>query len=92
MFRGMPDMGGWTTTDHLLATVVDALGVVGHNALIGPHADPKKLRKVKPPDRFPRPGHHKPRRKASSEDLKAMFGGGEIAYRPKEVTDGSPGR
>lgn len=87
LFRSMEEFGGWTITDHLLASVVDALGVVSHNALVGPHADPKKLRSIKPPDRFPRPGaaqRRKPkRRRASSDDLKRMFAGA-AQYRPKE--------
>jgi len=71
------DLGGWTVTDHLLATTVDALGVVAWNALVGPHADPKKLRRLKPPERLARPGaqpERKQRRKATSADLRELFG------------------
>lgn len=80
-------MGGWTITDHLLASVIDGLGVVGYHALVGPHADPKKLRSVKPPERTYRPGTHarRQRRKATSEDLKRMFGG-HASYRPRGVS------
>lgn len=73
-------------TDHLLATVIDAVGVAGYHALLGPHVDPKKLRSVKPPEPMTRPGvaarrrHH--RRKATADDLKQIFGGGATAYRP----------
>jgi hypothetical protein len=89
LFRTMEGMGGWTITDHLLASVIDQLRAVSYNALVGPHADPKRLRKLKPPERFPRPAEEKrrKRRKATSEDLKRMFGdGGSVAYRPREVT------
>lgn len=80
----MEDMGGWTVTDHLLATLIDAVGAASHHALIGPHADPKQLRKVKPPDRLPRPGaQKKQRRRATSDDMKRVFGG-SAAYRPRE--------
>lgn len=86
LFRKMDGMGGWTLTDHLLASVIDGLGVVAYNSLVGPHADPRRLRRIKPPATFPRPTttHRRQRRKATSEDLKAMFGGG--VYRPKEVS------
>jgi hypothetical protein len=87
LFRKMEGMGGWTITDHLLASVVDSLGTVAYNALLGPHVDPKKLRGVKPPQPMDRPStthQRRERRKATSEDLKRMFGGG-AAYRPKEV-------
>lgn len=90
LFRSMDEMGGWTVSDHLLATIADRLGVVAYNALVGSHADPKKLRRAKPPEPIPRPTtpHHRPRprRRATSDDLKAMFGGGSVAYRPKEVS------
>lgn len=87
VFRSLPEHAGWTITDHLLASVIDTLGVVSHNVLVGPHADPKKLRKIKPPERVPRPSLRKPprRRKATSDDLKRMFGGA-AAFRPKEVS------
>lgn len=93
LFRLDEGHRGWTVTDHLLATAIDALGVVSHHALVGPHADPKKLRSIKPPPRMPRPGAHeaKPRRRATSDDLKRIFGGA-AAYRPKEVTSGDPSR
>lgn len=84
MFRAMPEHGGWTLTDHLLASAVDVLGVVAHNALVGPHADPKKLRRIKPPERLPRPSRPR-RRQASTDDLKRMFGK-SVAYRPREVS------
>lgn len=72
----MPEMAGWTLTDHLIASVVDALRDVSYSALVGPHADPKKLRKIKPPEPVPRPGTHgRPRKRASSDDLKRIFGG-----------------
>lgn len=83
MFRRMDELGGWTLTDHLLASVVDALHEVGYSALIGPHVDPKKLRKVKPPEPVTRPGARRQRRQASSEDLKRKFGGAAV-YRPRE--------
>jgi hypothetical protein len=83
--RSDPELGGWTITDHLLASAIDALGVVSYHALVGPHADPKKLRGVKPPPRITRPGVRPERRKATSDDLKRMFGGA-AAYRPKEVS------
>lgn len=82
LYRSLPEHAGWTLTDHLLASVIDTLGVVAFNALVGPHADPKRLKKLKPPERLPRPGH-RPRRRASSDDLKRMFGGA-VAYRPRE--------
>lgn len=85
LFRSMPEHGGWTVTDHLLALVVDSLGITAYNALLGPHADPKKLRRVKPPERLPRPGARPQRRRASSDDLKRMFGAG-ASYRPREVS------
>lgn len=46
----------WTRTEMLLATVVDLLQLVAHNALIGPHVDPKALRKLKAPEPLERPG------------------------------------
>lgn len=80
-------MAGWTLTDHLLASVVDAVQGVGYSALIGPHADPKKLRGVKPPPPVHRPGAQtkRPRRRATSDDYKRIFGG-SAAYQPKEVS------
>lgn len=85
----MDEMGGWTVSDHLLATIADRLGVVAYNALVGPHADPKKLRRAKPPKPVTRPSvphhRHRPRRRATSDDLKAIFGGGSVAYSPKGV-------
>ena len=82
----MDEHGGWTTTDHLLASIVDSLGIVQYHALVGPHADPKRLRSVKPPQRIPRPGHHqqeqRKKRKATSEELREIFGGAQ--YRPRE--------
>ena len=88
VFRAIPDMGGWTVTDHLLASAVDLLGIVSYHALVGPHADPKKLRSLKPPQQFPRPGQdgqprRRQKRKATSADLQRMFGG-STAYRPRE--------
>jgi hypothetical protein len=81
----MPELGGWTLTDHLLASVVDALQVVAVNALVGPHADPKRLKRLKPPTPVQRPHAQRQRRKATSDDYKRMFGGA-AAYRPREVT------
>ncbi len=66
--------GQWSRVEHLLATIVDALGVVSHHALVGSHIDPKKLRSVKPPNPLPRPGgQRRPRRKATSGDLRRVF-------------------
>lgn len=81
----MPDLAGWTLTDHLLASVIDAVRETSHSALIGSHVDPKKLRKLKPPTPLPRPGerHRRARPRASSDDLKRIFGG-SAAYRPRE--------
>ena len=74
----------WTRTEHLLANVSDLLGVVAYNALMGPHADPKKLRRMKPPKPMARPGlTPRKRRKATSEDLMQIFGSGH--HRPQEV-------
>lgn len=88
LYRTDPSLAGWTLTDHLLATIVDQLSVVAHHALVGPHADPKKLRNLKPPKPVERPHAPRKRRRATSEDMKRMFGGG-AAYRPKGVSDAS---
>ena len=66
----------WTRPEHMLASVIDSLGVVSHHALMGPHADPKKLRSVKPPKPIERPGlQRRKKRKATTEELRELFGG-----------------
>lgn len=62
----------WTRVEHLLASIIDALGVVAYNALVGPHADPKRLRRVKPPTPIARPGVRH-RRRASGAETAAFF-------------------
>lgn len=80
LYRSMPDSGGWTITDHLLATVVDMLGQTAHSALIGPHLDPKKLRGMKRPEPMRRPGSPAPAPKARTRmtiaELEATFSKG----------------
>lgn len=66
----------WTRGEHLLATIVDALQVVGYNALVGPHADPKKLKSLKRPKPIPRPGPARKRRKATVAEMVELFGAG----------------
>ena len=66
----------WTREEHFLAAIVDALGLTGHYALVGPHVDPKKLRTVKPPKPMPRPGQERrKKRKATPEELRELFMG-----------------
>ena len=88
LYRSTAELGGWTVTDHLLASVIDTLGVVSYNALVGPHADPKKLRQVKPAEAIPRPGkaqrQRTQRRRATADDLKTMFAGA-TAFAGKEL-------
>lgn len=86
LFRQMDEYGGWTVSDHLLASTVDALGMVAYSALVGPHADPRKLRSMKPPKPMMRPGMAKPRRRATSDDLKRLFGDGAV-YRGEGVNN-----
>lgn len=62
----------WTRVEHLLATIVDVLGHVAHNALIGPHVDPKGLKHLKPPAPLPRPGMERRRRGTTIGQLAAM--------------------
>lgn len=71
----------WSTSDHLLATVVDLLAWANYQ-----RSDPKKSQKPKP---LPRPGEGKPRKKLSTtetrrrlEDLRRR----DAARRRKGVT------
>lgn len=83
MYRAMPELAGWTLTDHLLASVIDAVHQTSHSALIGPHVDPKKLRKLKPPTPVQRPAAHRRKRRATSDDLKQLAGAAAV-YAPEE--------
>ena len=64
----------WTRSEHLLANVCDLLGVAGHNALVGPHVNPKGLRNVRPPKPLQRPGMAV-RRRTTLADLQAHLAG-----------------
>lgn len=64
----------WTRPEHLLAALIDAVNATAYNALVGPHADPKKLRSVKAPKPIERPGTRRRRRRASGEEMAAFFG------------------
>lgn len=87
LLRGDPGIAGWGVTEHLLAHMTDVLGVVAHNALIGPHVDPKALKKVKPLEPFPRPGVPRNRRRRGSTLSELAALGGVTRY-VGEVTDG----
>lgn len=63
----------WTRVEHLLASIADACAVIAHNSLIGPHADPKKLRSIKPPKPIPRPGEPKKKRKPTGAELREVL-------------------
>lgn len=63
----------WTRMEHLLATLIDAVNAVAYNALVGPHADPKKLRHVKSPKPVPRPGSRRKRRRATPVETGDFF-------------------
>lgn len=68
----------WSRTEHLLATIADALGIVGYNALVGPHVDPKSLRQTRPPEPLPRPGVQAPKKRRGTTlgELKKMMSRG----------------
>lgn len=69
----------WTRTEELLASVVDLLGLVAYHALIGPHVDPKALKRMKPPEPMPRPGQKRRKRGTTMGQLMALqkeLGGG----------------
>lgn len=69
----------WTRTEELLATCADLLQVVAYNALVGPHVDPKALKKLKPAAPLDRPGMRRRRRGTTLGDL------AEMGVRPQFV-------
>lgn len=74
----------WTRSEHLIATVVDAVQIAAYNALVGPHADPKKLRNVKAPKPIERPHLRRKKRKATVAEMVELFGAGGHVVNPKE--------
>lgn len=82
--RDIPELGGWTTTDHLLALLIEVVDAAGWRAVL-PHMK-KGARPT--PITVPRPASPpEPKRRATSDDLVRMFAGTAV-YAPKEVTDG----
>lgn len=65
----------WTRIEHLLASILDACTATSYNALVGPHLDPKKLKRLRPPKPIPRPGEEATRkkRKATSAELRQVL-------------------
>lgn len=76
IWRRQPELGGWTVTDHLIASLIEVTDAAAWRSLL-PHL--KKGFKPQPIT-VPRPGQHTQRRskkrKATSADLKEIFGGG----------------
>lgn len=66
----------WTRTDELVASLIEVVDASGWR-VVSPHLE--KGARTPKPLRVPRPGQRRQKRKATSDDLKRMFGGGTFA-------------
>lgn len=79
---------GWTNTEELLALIAETIDA-GNAAFYNVHR--KKGAPPAKPLKVTRPGPKKKRRKATSEDLVAMFGGA-ARFTGRTVPEGREGR
>ncbi len=77
-----PEVANWTQTHELLAMLIEVTDQVHlrHLGALGTKRLPKAISITRPNVK------PKPKRKATAEDIKKMFGG-SVRYVPKEVSD-----